>query len=250
MVRLLLAAQIPLWEKARRQQGEWLSAQEVARLEKMRAEWRRREFLACRYGLRTVLPDEEGVSFSDWRLSADFGRAPGVLSCGDSRRNFSGDVFLSQAHSQGHLMCACAPYALGVDMELIPFRRQGDALDKAHFFCSEHEFHVISSELSAAARMEAICDYWVLKEAFFKLVGTGLDFGKIKRITCRPAEALENPVKPLGHAWLWKFECGSGRKLVCALCTFRQTGPQELVFLSCLRSGLVPDLPQKWVLVE
>lgn len=249
MVRLLLAAQVPLWEKARRQQGEWLSAQEAARLEGMRAEWRRREFLACRYALRTVLPDA-GVLFSDWRLSADFGRAPGVLSCGDSKRNFAGDMFLSLAHSQGHLMCACAPYALGVDMEAIPFRRQGDALDKAHFFCSEHELHVISSEPPGAMRMESICDYWVLKEAFFKLLGTGLDFGKIKRITCRPAEALENLAKPLGYAWLWKFERGSGRKLVCALCTFRQTEPQEMVFLPCLRSGLAPGLPQKWVLVE
>ena len=249
MIRLLLAAQVPLWEKARRQQGEWLSAQEVARLEEMRAKWRRREFLACRYGLRTVLPNED-VPFSDWRLSADFGRAPGVLSCGDSRKNFSGDMFLSQAHSQGYLMCACAPYALGVDMEVIPFRRQGDALDKAHFFCSAHEFQVLSSKPPGAGRMESKCDYWVLKEAFFKLAGTGLDFRKIKSITCHPEVTPENASKTLAHAWLWKHECGNGCKLVCALCTFIETAPREMAFLSCQQNGLVPCVPQKWVLVE
>ena len=249
MIRLLLAAQVPLWEKARRQQGEWLSAQEVARLEKMRAEWRRREFLACRYGLRTVLPDE-GVSFSDWRLSADYGRAPGVLSCGNGRRAFAEGPFLSLAHSRGYLMCACAPYALGVDMELIPFRHTGDALDKAHFFCSKHEFQVLLSKPQGAARMEAFCDYWVLKEAFSKLAGTGLDFWKIKRITCQLAGALENVGEVLGHAWLWKHACGNGRKLVCSLCTYREIEPQEIEFLPRLQNGMTPDMPQKWVLME
>ncbi|MBQ9578238.1 MAG: 4'-phosphopantetheinyl transferase superfamily protein [Ottowia sp.] len=249
MLRLLLAAQAPLWEKARRQQGEWLSAQEAARLEEMRAEWRRREFLACRYGLRAVLSDGD-TQLSDWRLSADFGRAPGVLSCGNGRRAFAEGLFLSLTHSRGYLMCACAPYALGVDMELIPFRRPGDALDRAHFFCSEHEFQALLSRPQGAARMEAFCDYWVLKEAFFKLVGTGLDFGKIKRITCQPAGALENSMKPLGHAWLWKSECGSGGKLVCALCTFREIEPQEIEFLPHLRNGVTLDMPQKWALVE
>jgi 4'-phosphopantetheinyl transferase len=126
----------------------------------------RRESLAARRLVRSVLSLYAAVHPSDWRFrNSEHGRPEVDGPAGASAPRFN----LSHAH--GVVACAVsAQYAVGVDVEPL-HRMTPDAIADTHFAPSEV---AALRALPEPEQPRRFLEYWTLKEAYLKARGAGL----------------------------------------------------------------------------
>ncbi len=143
-----------------------LGAPELARLARMRAPVRAREFLFGRYMLRRLLAQRAQTSPERIRLFEGESGKPEM-------ERADGDLHFNLAHAHDVLAIALSGRgAIGVDVEWQAIdRRDAMAIASAHFHASEV---ARLGSLEGAARDAEFCRMWTLKEAVVKALGAGL----------------------------------------------------------------------------
>ena len=243
--RLLVAKQAALWAHAQHLAPGWLSEDEQSRLATMQHQQRRREFVACRYALRSLLAQASGTPVEHWRLDAPEGRAPG-LNAHHHGVPAAASMHLSLSHSETFIACGLATQPVGVDIEIQSVRSsRRDVLALATLACAPHEMQQLRATDCELSRQRMFVQWWSLKEAYFKCIGTGVDFSCIQRIECR--RAVDASAPPLAHAQSWSGKTQHGRDAVLSACTLeRNTHPYEL----CGDEDIEWHGDSDWVLVE
>ena len=144
----------------------WLDRSELARLERMQAAPRRREFVLCRSALRAILCgrlvcDNTQLSFEDseqGKPSARVRAAPATID-------------FSVSHSGGHALIAVVEEGrVGIDVEDRSTARDIDGAASLTFTTAEQ------AELAAmggARKTEFFYRIWTMKEALIKALGVG-----------------------------------------------------------------------------
>lgn len=202
----------------------WLSKSEEARLEGMQNRARREEFIACRWALRQLLATGTSTPASDWRLDAPEGRAPHL-----NAQHHGADALvathLSLSHSGACLACAVAPCQVGIDLEVKHIQSPGrrDVLALAAMACSPGEQAQLQALGDGPARQRHFLQIWSLKEAYFKCMGTGVDFAAIRRIECVPAGQLGQE-QVLASAYSWHGATKPGLDVLLSVCVHGAEG--------------------------
>lgn len=143
-----------------------LSADELARVERYRADRARLEYLTGRALTRTVLSQYAAVAPQDWAFSYNPHGKPSVAASGGRRLEFN------LSHTEGVLVLAVASgMEIGVDVE--SRSRRANALGLAQRFFAASEAAVLET-LPPDQLYERFFDFWTLKESFIKARGTGL----------------------------------------------------------------------------
>lgn len=196
----------------------WLSDSELQRLTGLSSA-RQQMFLACRYALRLLLA-ESAEQLEKWRLSSYSGHAPRVEH-GHECDTQEQEPMLSLSHSNGMLVCVKAPVAVGVDIEVQRPSRFRDALAIAEFACSQTE-RAWLAELTPDAQQRGILQLWCLKEAYFKCIGSGINFSHISEMSWSPVSGdctVAEGTVTIAYARLWKGVNSEGHNVYLALCT-------------------------------
>jgi 4'-phosphopantetheinyl transferase len=211
-----------MWAKAQQLAAGWLSESELSRLALMQRPLRRQEFVACRYALRCLLATATGAPVEDWRLDASEGSAP-RLSAQHHGARASAATHLTLSHSGSYLACAVAAQPVGVDMEVVQSVRypRRDALALASLACSERETQQLRAIDCERSRQHMFVQWWSLKEAYFKCVGTGVDFSNIQRLECRLA--VDGASRPLAHGRSWSGKTRLGCDVVLSVCSLERS---------------------------
>ena len=145
----------------------------------------RREFVASRSLLRTLLRAHAGVPGQAWDISADIGTAPVARSMPDQ-----GDVRASLSHRLGWVAAAIADVRVGVDIECDRAARS-DPAERAELMLAASEMPDWHA-LPADQREPGLLARWTAKEAWFKASPPGAapwDFRQVVARTCEPAQA-------------------------------------------------------------
>lgn len=186
---------------------------------------RRQEFVACRYALRSLLAQATATPVEHWRLDAPEGRAP-ALSEHHHGVPAAAPMHLSLSHSETFVACALAVQPVGVDIEVQSLRSsRRDVLALATLACSDYELQQLRATDCELSRQRMFVQWWSLKEAYFKCLGTGVDFSYIQRIECR--RTADRGARPLAHAVSWSGKTQQlGRDVVLSVCALeRSTHP-------------------------
>ena len=211
-----------MWSAAQRSAHEqWLSASEQERLAQFTTPDRRQEFIACRYALRLLLADMDDSQISQWPLDAPSGKAPCLAAKVAHAR-----WHLSLSHSHGHIACAVAPQAVGVDLELLVKKTRRNLSDLAELACTSRERNELENLPDEKQRHLRFVQMWSLKEAWFKRAGTGVDFALLRRLECMPQRVAGATGNPHGdaetaaaHAWTAPSTAAGDSAAVLSLCT-------------------------------
>lgn len=138
-----------------------LSPDCMARLVGITHPRRRAQFILGRVLLRHALLSGFGASADAWRLDA---------SCGKPRMVGVGAPEISLSHARHLVVCATAPFQIGLDVEAC---RTRDFAALAEQICTPRELaHFLS--LPIDERCVAFYRMWTLKEAVYKLHGGGV----------------------------------------------------------------------------
>lgn len=132
--------------------ARWLSVSEQARLERLRVEPRRAQYLAGHWLARELLVAEAGGGIAAWTLEARPDLPPAILGP-------VADLHLSLSHSGDFIAAAVADAAIGIDIEQ---RRPREAL---------HRFDTLllaEGEFPGTLDNDALLLRWVVKEAWIK----------------------------------------------------------------------------------
>lgn len=144
-----------------------LTAEECARIERMKSPERRRQYTVSRVLVRAALAEWSGTPAGAWQIVAEENRRPFAHPPMPGATVPS----LNWSHSGAHVVCAlCAAGEVGVDIECIE-ARDIDTLAGEVMAREEREFLVRQPEPS---RLETFYRFWTLKEAYVKAIGTGL----------------------------------------------------------------------------
>jgi phosphopantetheinyl transferase len=148
----------------------------------------RREFVASRGLLRTLLRAQAGVAGESWDISADAGTAPVARSVTD--HGDATTVPASLSHRLGWVAAAIGDARVGVDIECDRPARSDPAERAALMLaaCEMIDWHA----LPAARREAALLARWTAKEAWFKASLPGAapwDFRQVVARACEPALA-------------------------------------------------------------
>lgn len=148
--------------------ASWLSSGESARLERFRFEKDRAAFLASRVLLRQTLADATGHPAASFRFSTDaHGIKPRLVAPVDVQA-----LHFSLTHTDGLVACAVTwTGEVGIDAEPWARPTRVDAL--APRVLSPREVDAIAT-LAPDARTHRFLEYWTIKEAWLKAMGTGL----------------------------------------------------------------------------
>jgi len=146
----------------------WLSGDERARLDAMRSEIRRRQYLAGHWLIRCLAAEVFGGAASQWLLTASAEGAPILQS---AAHNAGQAIPASLSHSTGWVAAALAPFPVGIDLECESKPRELLALADEAFSPAEcaQLRSLPAGELAATFYL-----YWTLKEATGKREGHGL----------------------------------------------------------------------------
>lgn len=146
----------------------WLSAGESARLERFRFEKDRVAFLASRIMLRHALGEATDHPPGAFQFSTDeHGIKPRLVAPPDVH-----GLHVSLTHTDGLVACAITwTGEVGIDAELWTRPTRVDAL--APRVLSPREASALET-LDPAARQRRFLEYWTIKEAWLKAMGTGL----------------------------------------------------------------------------
>ena len=181
-VRLLVATQSILGDAIAHSDLGWLTSSEHDRLAQLHAPRRRDEFLACRYALRLMLAgDASANAISAWQLDAPSGSAPHLHvdfhgAAATSRHQ------LSLSHSGDYLACSVAPGPIGVDIEILNRKPASRLSELAAMACTPTERERLAAIADDTLRHLRFVQLWSLKEAWFKQVGTGVDFALLPQL--------------------------------------------------------------------
>lgn len=163
----------------------WLSADELARAQRLRFAEQRRRFIAGRGVLRELLGGYSGLAAGDLRFECNAHGKPALdasLGCG---------IQFNLAHSGDLALYAFAlDVALGIDVEGV--RPLADAGGLAARYFSPQEGAVLAV-LPQAVQPRAFLHCWTCKEAYLKGRGEGLR---------APLKAFDVAFPPLGAAKL------------------------------------------------
>ena len=231
---LLLAPQDAMLTAALSQSPGWLSHSEQLRFATLKSDKRQSIFLASRYALRLLLAQEHSAPIR-WFLGSAAERGPwveNVFSTTDI--NALRLPQLSLSHSGTWLACAKAPVSVGVDLEVQHQNRQRNVQALSALVCTPVEQTRLLG-LPPEMQQQAFMQLWCLKEAYFKCVGTGVDFEKIRQLTWRGPSAESMPesprdTKPIACARLWQCKLTNGDTIylaLCALCELPKITPLE-----------------------
>ena len=143
-----------------------LDADERARVQRLRLEHVRQEYLVTRALVRTALSHYAGNDPSQWTFTQNAYGKPIVDSPWRGYESFN------LSHSAGLVICAVAAEGrVGVDVESVCRKNSGIALAKRFFAAPE----VVTLEATPEARQqEVFIQIWTLKEAYIKAIGHGL----------------------------------------------------------------------------
>jgi phosphopantetheinyl transferase len=244
---LLLAPQALMDGMAQQLEPGWLTASELARTAAMRQPCRRREFVACRYALRHLLALVYGHASATWRLDAPEG-APPHLNTAVHGAVLAANTYLSLSHSASLLACAVSPQPVGVDMEVVDARAgKRDVLALAGLACTDGEVRQLSAMAIGARQRLLFLQWWTLKESYFKCTETGVDFSRIRRIECRPANVVQGYGQLLARAQSWVGSTPAGEDVVLSVCTLGDALPAAQM-QNCAEIAWRQEI--EWTLVE
>ena len=234
-----------MWAHAQQLETGWLAASEQVRLASMQHPQRREEFVACRYALRSLLANATETTVEHWWLDAPEGRAPRLNA---QRHGADAVAFthLTLSHSGSYLACAVAAQPVGVDIEVENSRSANrDALALADLVCTVHEMRQLRAIDCELSRRRMFVQWWSLKEAYFKCIGTGVDFSYVQRIECRLA--VDDAARALAHGRSWSGKTTLGQDVVLSACALaRSTRPSAFLGGEDIAWREQSD----WVLVE
>lgn len=167
----------------------WLSDEERARVDAMRSERRRRQFLSGHWLLRAMAAEYGGGEARQWEVSASPNGSPTL------RHPLSGAcLFASLSHSGEWLAGAVSPSLIGVDVESQEKTRDLLALAE-QVFCPDECAELLAS--SDSARSSLFYRYWTLREAFGKRDGQGLRPERSRLQRLRPTASN----RASGYSW-------------------------------------------------
>jgi 4'-phosphopantetheinyl transferase len=241
---LLVAAQAAMWAHAQQLEPGWLTESEQARLASIQKPPRRQEFVACRYALRSLLANATTTAVEHWGLDAPEGRAP-RLSAQHHGAHAVAITHLALSHSGKYLACAVAAQPVGVDIEVDNYRSsRRDPLALAAIACSACEVRQLHAADCEQSRRRMFVQWWSLKEAYFKCIGTGVDFSSVQRIECRLAQ--DGAARVLAHGRSWSGKTTLGQYVVLSACSLDRSA-----WASALAGGAEIDWrgQSDWVLV-
>jgi 4'-phosphopantetheinyl transferase len=167
-VEVRLAELSPLIAAAEIDGSTWLSHEERSRLDAMRSETRRRQYLAGHWLIRCLAAEMFGGAPSQWLLTAS---AEGVPVLQSAAHNAGQTIPASLSHSAGWVAAAIAPFPVGIDLECESKPRDLLALADEAFSPAEcaQLRRLPANELAPAFYL-----FWTLKEATGKREGHGL----------------------------------------------------------------------------
>lgn len=195
----------------------WLYPDELARARAMVRESARREFLAGRLLVRTVLGNLLGQAPEAFRLSIDAGGKPRCES--HPEYNFS------LSHSGGIAAVAVARMNVGLDIEAVQLKRQYLEIAKTVYSVSEQ------NDLSKETEDQPSFFYslWTLKEAWLKLHGLGIgDLGRCPDFELNIGQKLvqvRSKTEESCHFLSWRTESPTGQSFILSLAA--QQGPHD-----------------------
>ena len=243
--QLLVGARAAMWGRAQRLEPRWLTESEQLRLASMQHPQRRQEFVACRYAMRRLLASTTGTAVEHWRLDAPECHAP-QLNAQHHGAHAAASMHLTLSHSGSHLACAVAAQPVGVDIEVENSRSsKRDAIALAALACSAHEMRQLRAIDCELSRRRMFVQWWSLKEAYFKCIGTGVDFSCIQRIECRLA--IDGAARPLAHGRSWSGNTTLGLGVVLSACSLVRSTPSFAVLGD---EDIAWHGQSDWVLVE
>jgi 4'-phosphopantetheinyl transferase len=141
-----------------------LNGGELERLERYRFERDRRQFLARRVLVRTVLSKYESVAPAAWQFASNAHGRPSVLGVGQW-------LHFSLSNTRGLVVCAVANrLEVGVDVECLD---RAAPLEIADWCLAPPEIEALLA-LPPPERATRFFDYWTLKESYVKARGIGL----------------------------------------------------------------------------
>lgn len=225
-VRLLVASQSILGDAIAHSDLGWLTSSEHDRLAQLHAPRRRDEFLACRYALRLMLAGDANPNpnaISAWQLDAPSGSAPHLNVDFHGAAEASRHQ-LSLSHSGDYLACSVAPGPIGVDIEILNRKPASRLSELAAMACTPTERERLAAIADDTLRHLRFVQLWSLKEAWFKQVGTGVDFALLPQLECRLAsddvDGVDRSTAPerVGHAQSWIAQTATAQHAVLSVC--------------------------------
>lgn len=145
----------------------WLDATELRRLRRFRFRGARRRFSLCRAALRAELAGRLACLNEQITFGAHDHGKPFVMVDGERRA-----ISFNVSHSGDHgLIAFGAAGSLGIDVEELRPRRDMDGLIETVFTANEQ---AVLSAVEDGDRMRLFFDFWTMKEALLKALGTGL----------------------------------------------------------------------------
>ena len=144
----------------------WLNGEERARWDRFRHTGARRQFALCRAALRAILCCRLGCPNDRLTFSASqYGKLSAMVD------GASAPVSFNVTHGGKHGLIAVAPEGrIGVDVEERAARHDVDELSAA-VFSRDEQARIASSR--GEAKMRLFFDFWTMKEALIKALGTG-----------------------------------------------------------------------------
>jgi 4'-phosphopantetheinyl transferase len=147
---------------------ESLSPEERLRLNGIAAPRRRKEFVAGRFLLRSLL---------EWSTGAP-AASQSLLVSSNGKPRCDGGPAVSIAHSGNVVVCAlCDVGRVGVDIERVELARNTQRLAHGYFSAAENDW-------LASRSPDHFYMLWVLKEGWLKMIGLGVT-GGLHRLECR-----------------------------------------------------------------
>lgn len=140
-----------------------LSAHELERRDRFRFETDKHDYLVSHAMLRHVLSKYALIDAAQWRFITDAHGKPALLSSRDLP-----DIKFNLTHTKGLSACVITlDKACGIDAENIHRKNKLDAVARRMF--SDEELEVLSVDGE-----RSFYDFWTLREAYVKALGTGL----------------------------------------------------------------------------
>ncbi|HUD49648.1 MAG TPA: 4'-phosphopantetheinyl transferase superfamily protein [Candidatus Baltobacteraceae bacterium] len=151
-----------------RAQAALMTVEESERHQRLRFERDRRQFVATRALVRTVLSNYTSVAPGAWRFAASPHGKPHI-----DQPRVKPPIYFNLANTSGLVVCAVsvAHEAIGVDVERIDREIEIELLAEKNF--SEREFRTLRA-LPASEQQRQFFAYWTLKESYIKALGVGL----------------------------------------------------------------------------
>ena len=153
------------------------SAEERRRVLSIAKPLRRRQFVAGRMLLRTMLAQVLGGRPEGWALDAEAGAPPRLPS--------HPHLHLSVSHSGEWVAAAIADRPVGIDLEGLGPRRDPERF--ARWVCSPDEFAAWCA-CDGAAADDLLIAHWTRKEAWLKRDGGEVLLTRMHRIHAEPAD--------------------------------------------------------------